>query len=555
MLSFFRSLRYLRRYRRIVAVLTRHGLGWLADQLGLSRFLAWPRRLLRRQPLPQPISSLAQRLCHALEELGPSFVLLGRYLSTRLDVLPPSLCRELDCLPRGAPALPAAQVRQTVEGTLGSPLASLFAEYEPVPWRRTWLEEVHCARTPEGQEVWVAVPNTATHAALEEAQPLFQDLARQIDEHRPLGWRGSASRLWQEFRGALWQEMDSSERGHNVERWRQNFAPRDGPAFPEVDWDRTAAQVLTCYALPGRPLAEAASAGAGGLDGLARALYRFFGLAIFVDGFYPAPPALDGLLVLADGRLALTALAPAGYLDRSIRQGLWEVLEHFQQEDLSGIVDACAALGLLGRRDVSAAVHQTVRHLVERYQGVPLGELRLGELAGDVFALAGRGPLALPAEINLLLRTLAAVEDLGRRLAPGVGAAVEMAPAVRQAMSERHSWATRGERIVRGGQSWMRALHSFPADANRLLSSMVNGDLTVGLEPRGWQKPMRRLERMVYRLVVSLVGAGLLIGLGLLASALLPAGWGAWGWVLAGGALASVFGLGLLLLLSLLRRG
>jgi ABC-type multidrug transport system permease subunit len=84
---------------------------------------------------------------------------------------------------------------------------------------------------------------------------------------------------------------------------------------------------------------------------------------------------------------------------------------------------------------------------------------------------------------------------------------------------------------------------------------MVQGDLTLGLEPRSWQKPMRRLERMAYRLVLSLVVAGLLIGLALLVTALLPGPPGFWNWVLAGGATVSLLALGVLLLLSLLRRG
>jgi ubiquinone biosynthesis protein len=554
MLSFLRSLRYLPKYRRIVAALTRHGLGWLADQLGLSRFLRWPQRLFRREPPSLPISSLAQHLCQAFAELGSSFVLLGHYLSTRPDLVPRSLCQELDCLPRSGPVLPAAEVTQIVEQELGQPLACLFAEFSPQPWRSTWLEQVHLARTPDGQEVWVYVPNTTVQAQLEADQPLFEDLARQVDEHRPLGWRGSAALLRQDWRETVRQETDGSERGHNVERWQRNSSGREDLLFPEVDWTRTTAQVLTCRAFTGRPLGEFAADGAGTHEDLARALYRFFGQALFLDGFYPAPPALDGLLVLADGRLALVALAPAGALDESTRQALWHLFEHLRGEDLAGILDACVSLGLFGRHEVSAAACQAVRHIVERYQGLPMEELRLNELAGELFAMANRGILAIPGEISLLLRTLAAVENLGRWLAPRIPAAAELAPAVQQAMAAQHSWQVRGERIVRAGQAGLEALRSFPVEATRLLSQAVQGDLTLGVEPRSWQKPMRRLERMVYRLVLCLIAAGLLIGLSLLVTALLPTSGGPWGWILVGGAVASLVGLSFLLFLAFLKR-
>ncbi len=553
MLTFFRSLRHLPQYRHIAAVLTRHGLGWLADQLGLSRTLAWPRRLLRRPAPAPPAASLAQRLCRALEELGPTFVLLGRYLATRRDLLPPELCRELSGLPASGPPMPPSMVVRTVEGALGRPLTGLFSDFAAEPWRCTWLWQVHQARTTAGASVWVFVSNTAAGARLEEDQTLLQDLAGLIDESRPLGWRGAAE-LWQDWQEDLRQMAVTGEWGHNAERWGHNFAARAGVIFPEVDGERTADGVLTCQALTGRPLRAVIQEEPGPHEELARALYSALAQAIFLDGFYPAPPAWEGWTVLPDGRLALTILAPAGELDSGTRLALWALLESLRDEDLDGVRDGCTAAGLLRRREISAAMCQLLRHLVERYHDLPLEEIALNEVVADLWDLAGHKGAALPAEMGLLLRTLAALQDLGRQLAPRVGAAEELAMVIRQAIAQRHSWAVRGRRIVRAGRSWLRALRSFPIAADRLLSQAVQGDLLLGVEPRGWQKPLRRLERMVTRLILSLLAAGLLMGLALLLTALLPAPWGPWGWILAGGALATTAAVSILLLAASLRR-
>lgn len=550
MLTFLRSLRYLTQYRRVAAVLTRYGLGWLADQLGLSRIWHWPRRLRRREPPPQ-LATLAQRLCRALEELGPSFVLLGRYLGTRTDLLPPGLCRELRALPAGGPVVPPEQVVALLEEELGQPLEHLFRHLSPGPWRSTWLEQVHEARTTDGRTVWVVVPNRVGRDRLEQDLSLFADIARQVDLHHPLGWRGSAAQLWQEWRETLHQETTVSERCSYLERWRGHFAAGDLVVVPAIDGDRTSGQVLTCQAWPGRPLAELDG---GAFEDAARLLYRFAGQALFRDGFYPAPAALDGLVLLADRRLALTAWAPVGQLGSDTRLALWQLLEYFRDEDLMRMLDVCAELEVLGQHAVSVASYQAVRHLVERYQGLPLADLRFSDLAADISALVNRGAIALPGEINLLLRTLLAVEAWGRRLAPHVVAAEEIAPIVDEAMAAPHSWQVRGERLVRSARSWAGALRSFPVEAMRLLGQMLRGNLTVGLEPRGWQRPMHRLERMVTRLVLSMVAAGLLLGLSFLITALLPMPWTAWGWLLAGSTLAMLAAVGFLLLVSFLRR-
>lgn len=549
MLNFFRSLRFLSQYRHMAAVLTRHGLGWLADQLGFFRIWRWPRR----KAAPQPLATLAQRLCRALQELGPSFVILGRYLGTRSDLFSPRLCQELRRLPAGGPAVPAAEVVRFLEEELGQPLDRLFAHVSPTPWRTGWLEQVHEARTPDGRAVWVAIPNRVCRNQLASDSALFADLARQIDAHRPWGWRGSAGRLWQDWHETLRQETATPEHCAHLDRWRSNLASSDPVVIPLIDGERSRGLVLTLQAWPGRPLAGFMG-DADTRAGAARSLYRLVGQAAFRDGFFPTPEALDGLLFLPDGRLALSLCAPVGQLDGDTRLALWQLLAHFGGDDLMRMLDTCTALQLFGQTEASAASIQAIRHLVERYQGLPLAELRLSDLAADIFALANRGVLSLPTELNLLLRTLVAAEDLGGRLAPEVAAVEEIAPLVREAMAAPHSWAMRGERLARSARSWAGALQSFPVEAARLLAQAVHGRLTLGLEPRGWQKPMHRLERMVTRLVFSLVAAGLVLGLSFLITALLPMPWTAWGWLLAGGTMAALTLLGFLLLASFLRR-
>ncbi len=553
MWSFLRSLRYLPRFRRIAAVMSRQGLGWLSDQIGLPRLLAWPRRLLRRAAPPAAAPSPAQRLCRALVELGPSFVLLGRYLGTRVDLLPGDLCQELACLPCGGPTLPADEVSRIVEAELGRPAGELFAEIDPVPWRNTWLGQVHHARTPAGDEVWVAVPNVAVQARLEGDRPLLQELARLVDEHyRPRHW--SAREVVREFREEMRQEVEARERALNAARWGRLFAGRGEPLFPAVDEERTAGRVLTCQALPGCCLAELGAVPADEGARLAGALYRFVGQAIFADGFYPAPPALEGLLACADGRLAMSSFAPAGHLDSGSRQHLLRLLEHFQAEATDHVIATAVSLGLVERRSCSPAVHQAVRHMLDRYHDLPPGELRLADLAEDLFLLARRQVIALPAELCLVLRTLAAVENRGRRLAPRLSAAAEMAPPVQEAMASQHSWQAHQERLVRSAQAAMESLRTLPLEARELLSQAASGDLQVGVELRGWQKPMRQIERMAHRLVLSVIAAGLLVAMAVLATTLLPAAAGPWGWIAAGVAVASLLVVGGLLLLSFRRK-
>jgi len=121
-LPLVRQARYLGRYRQIAQVLGHHGFGYLLEQLGLNALLSLPRRLVLQLPPPAPVG-VAERLCQALVELGPTFIKLGQLLSTRPDMLPHDLVVELNKLQDTVPPFPAEVAIAIIEAELGKPLA------------------------------------------------------------------------------------------------------------------------------------------------------------------------------------------------------------------------------------------------------------------------------------------------------------------------------------------------------------------------------------------------------------------------------------------------
>lgn len=535
MWTFLRNLRFLPRHLRLAFVLTRHLPGEAGRRIGLRRRTLRPS-LLRR----------------VLVDLGPAHILLGRHLRWRADLLPVEACRELADLPESGEPMSWEEVRRVVEEELGRPLEASFSEFSPRPWRCTWLEQVHSARRPDGEEVWVFVPNPVVRFHLERERAFFREVARLLDGCRPAGGNGPAGRalaLWEEV---MHQRLEARERGRNAERW-QGMMGEDGPmTFPSVDWERTGVHLLTCRARPAGPPEEWAAPCPGDVETPVRLLYRFYGRAIFEHGFYPALPEAGDFLVQRDGRPICIALAPAGRLDSAVRRSLLRLLESFSREEEAEVLDAAATLGLSEKGRPARSFRQAVRHMLDRYQGIFPAEVRFEEITRDLLALAGRGVL-LPNEILLLLLTLQSVEEIGCRLAPQVSLLQEMAEPLRTSIAARHSWPARGERLVRAGRSWLEALADFPEEATRLLRMLEEGDWQLGMEIRNWERPMRRLERMANRLTVSILAAGLVIALALLLTVLLPVG-SVWGWVSVGLFLFSLLLLGLLLLVSFLAR-
>ncbi len=89
------------RYKQIIAVLIKHGFRDFVENSNLLRSFNLKRKILGSHYIPpksKPVVSHWQRIRLVLEELGPTFIKLGQFLSNRPDIIPSELCQELEKL-------------------------------------------------------------------------------------------------------------------------------------------------------------------------------------------------------------------------------------------------------------------------------------------------------------------------------------------------------------------------------------------------------------------------------------------------------------------------
>jgi len=540
-LPLVRQARYLGRYRQIAQVLGHHGFGYLLEQLGLNALLSLPRRLVLQLPPPAPVG-VAERLCQALVELGPTFIKLGQLLSTRPDMLPHDLVVELNKLQDTVPPFPAEVAIAIIEAELGKPLAQLFQEFCPTPLAAASLGQAHTAVLPTGEHVVVKVqrPDIATIIATDLA--IIADLAQLAQERTDLGAGNDLVELAWEFNTTLQAELDYRREAHNADRFRHMFAANQTIYIPKVYWEYTNTCVLTTERLYGVKINDLAGLAAAGMDQprLARHSLQLILEEVFEHGFFHADPHPGNFFALPGEVIGAVDFGQVGVLDRETTQQLLLIVLGMANHDNGEVLRALQQMGMFARHEVTPALRRDLQRFTDRYVDRALKEVSVRETGEELIALAKRHRLRLPSPLAMLLKALVMTEGVGLQIDPNLDIFEIARPYAQKAFARQLTPEAVRERVAARGRSLAEAALTLPLQISDLLQQLQEGEFRIQTQEQELQRLAKALRKAANQLALALVLGAMILGLGMLSIAI---GLGHWQ-----GTIPSVLGLGGLLI-------
>lgn len=544
------------RYREIAGVLARHGLGYLVGLSGHERHVPFQRGLLghprRSEPYTRP-----EHVRLAFEELGATFIKLGQILSTRSDLLPPAYLTELARLQDAVPPVPSDQIEVTLVAELGRPITEAFATFDPTPLAAASIGQVHRATLADGVEVVVKVRRPGVVEQIEGDLEILHNLAARASRHWEVADQYDVVGLVAEFSETLRTELDYLREGHSAERIAANFADDPTVHIPRVFWETTTARVLTLERVRGMKVTDLTALDASGIDrkALAARAANITLKMIFADGFFHADPHPGNFFIAPDGAIALIDFGMVGVVDERTRTQLVGILFAVTSQDADRLADVLIEIGVARGPVDRALLRQDLDHLLTHYYNQPLGDLAIGPLLNETFAIIRRHYLQLPTSLALLLKTFVMSEGVAAQLDPDFSLIGTLTPYARQMMVEENSPQRWARRIGKASLDAGDLAVALPHQVRRLLGELERGELVVGARPEGFAPVMRHVERLVNRIVLGLLASSFIIGLAVLMTVYHPAGNQGWtgAFFAVGFVLAAL--LGLSLAWSILRSG
>ena len=506
------TARDIGRLQDIAGVLVRHGLGDLVRRTGIAGLLASAGRALRLEaPKAREPKPLEAHLREALEELGPAFVKLGQLLAGRSDLLPPAYANELRRLREDAAPVPVEEIRQALAEELGAPPEEVFAEFEDEPLAAASIGQVHRARLSDGSRVALKVRRPGIEQVVEADLRLLMRLAdvleREVKELR----RYRPRELARQFARSLRAELDFRVEARHLERINGDLPLGSPVVVPQIHDRWTSERLLVLDYFEGPSLGEWLES--EDFDpATGRRLARIGADAVlhqvFVDGFFHADPHAGNVILLPDERIGLIDFGMTGRLSEERRLELMSLLAATAQRKEDEVVDILLDWSQSPDTQIDQ-LQADCGAFIDRYHGLPLGELDVGELLSDVAELLRQNDLFLPSDIAMLLKVFVTLEDLGRQLDPDFDMACHVEPFVER---ELRNALSPGALLRRGAGELRQLASGLPGDLRRIISRARRGRFRLEIEHRDLERFAAHFERSANRLTVGLVTAALIVG-------------------------------------------
>ncbi|MEB2318303.1 MAG: AarF/UbiB family protein [Pseudomonadota bacterium] len=527
------SVRDIGRLHDIASVLVRHGFGDLVRRVGLANALERAGHALHWRAAGEYAQlSPPARVRHAFEELGPSFVKLGQMLATRVDLLEPEWIAEFSKLQDHAPAVPYGKILEQLIEDLGAPPEVVFAEFDPEPIAAASIAQVYGARTHEGDDVILKVRRPGIRPIIEADLRLMARIAQVIESESPELRAFRPQQVVRRFARTLRNELDFVSECRNASRiaasfdgWRDEEADRAaagatataeiGPiiVIPRVYWTWCTERLCVQQRIDGIAGRQVGMLDPAGFDRrlLARRGARAILKMILEDGFFHADPHQGNVFYLPGDRIAFVDFGMVGRLNARHREQLTELLFGLVRQDPERAVEVLLDWGEAGVVDEDGLLTD-VEAFADQYRGVPLRQLQVGAMLGDVLALLRRHRISLPADLSLLVKAFISLEGMGRELDPDFDMASEALPVLEKLLAERYSGTAMLERGWRSARQALALAAGLPEDLSRLLRVARRGRLEFHVDLVQLRRFGNQLDQAINRLVVGLVIAALIIG-------------------------------------------
>ncbi|MFA7148865.1 MAG: AarF/ABC1/UbiB kinase family protein [Syntrophomonadaceae bacterium] len=502
----FQRLAHIPRYREVANILVKHGFGFIFDRIS-------PGKLKKAEQQELRGVSAARQLREAFEELGPTYVKLGQLLSTRPDLVAPEFIREFEKLQDDVPPISYAEVSSVCAGE-GIDIDEAFAYFNHEPLAAASIAQVHEAVLKDGQKVVVKVQRPGIDRQIKTDLQILMEIARILEKRTDWGQLYRVTEIVDELGEAIINEVDFTKEARNADIFYNNFRKHEHVIIPKVYWDYSSKKILTLEYVEGVKISDPV--------GLKKAHYNSEKIAthlvealfkqVYEYGFFHADPHPGNLAITEGEKIIFYDFGQVGVIDRLTREKAMDLLVGMMKYDVNGVARALLDIGIGTQSINQAEFRREISRLQQKYYGLPLSQINIGEALSELIALSLYFRVRVPPELSLVVKMIMTIERIISQLDPQLSIVDIAQPYGKRLLRKRFAPEQLKESAESVLMDYAAVARTLPRDVDNVLKMIEAGEIKIHMEHENLRRFTNKIDILSNRLSLAIIIASIIIG-------------------------------------------
>jgi len=508
------------RLAEVLQVMARHGFADLLRRAGFQHSL--PARVLQglnlmEAPGGEP-ATFGQRLRAALTELGPTFVKLGQILSTRPDLIGATAAQELSHLQDDVEPLPFDLMTAVIEEELGESVDAVFDSFEKTPVASASLSQVYRAKLKTGETVAVKVQRPGIEKVIESDLSLMRQVAEWMGDHIDETHFIDPPGIVEEFSRSIRRELDFNIEARVIQQFRTMLEDLEAVVVPAVYGEVSSERILAMEWMDGVRVDQFDQYAARNCDRevIARMSCEAMCRMAFEHHYFHADPHPGNIFILRDNRLAFLDLGMAGHIERTDVAAIADLMLAVFHGESTECVNAILNLTGEGPPENREALEHEIADFIAFEAHLIIGGGQVAKGIERAVQILRHHNLELAPRFSMLLKALATVETVARRLVPGFDFVPVIQPYLEKLILSRYHPQHLFREARRNATAFLQLSRQIPGDLSYLLQQLRGGKIKFQVHHEHLENLAHTIDRSSNRQALGMIIAALIIGSSLL---------------------------------------
>ncbi len=507
-----KKYRNIKRYKQISTVFAKYGFSIISDKLTNKGFGS--KSILRINTSINQKYSKEQRLRMALEELGPTFIKLGQILSTRYDILPKNVVKELTKLQDNVKIFDLEVAQNIFKDELKIEINDVFKEFDKKPIAAASIGQVYKGILKDGNSVIVKIQRPNIQKIIETDLDILYNIASLLNEHIKKKITVSFVDIVDEFANTLKKELNYTYEAQNCENFRVKFKNDKRVVIPKVFWKYTTKRVLMTEKIEGIKLSNIDKIEKQKIDTreLSHIGAKVFMEQIFIHGYFHGDPHPGNLFVVDKNKIGFIDFGVVGYLDKDTLDFVVNLLRSAVNKDVTRIIEGLYKINAITSTTDEDNLKKDLYYLINYYYNIPFDKLNFGEALNDILRICYKNKVKIPIQLISLIKSIITIEGTAKKLNPDFNLTQISSEVLKDLKIQKYNPKRILKDLSQISINSIEDIKELPRLLKHILDMIEKNNVKITMKQEGLKQLEKEINIMTNKLSLSLIVSSIIVG-------------------------------------------